>query len=338
MIIKQRDKNYFTPLTHTEYVKKRRETSKWGNAIEKRIYTPNWIDLKKEYLLGDNPDYKYVDEKYLIEDETNSQRTSILFAAGFLLFIFGGLFINFKSYNTFEYVLFGIDLALALTLIVYSFFCPSYIYIYNRLDGTVTLPLMWGMGSWTIPYKKLIYIKVMSRLGDTSLGVVHPKPWTINRGRGTVEREISMYTWFMDKNRPLPPGSAYDKFRELDYQRRKAEGFQEPLYPSDFEITEETKEQEKEKREFKYVTLDTFERETESVWYDPKKYTTWYAVPWDELFEESREDIAYQVIRFEFEDGRIVYSRSSEGGVIPKPPAHEKCTFKVVEGAGLNEI
>ncbi len=335
----QRDKKYFRPLTHTEYIKKRRENRKWGNPIEKRIYTSNnRIAVKKEYIIDKKSCYKYVDEKYLIEDETNSQREYFLFASGLLSFMLIGLFIDFKDHSISDFILYGLHLVVVLFLFIYGFFHPSYIYIYNRFDGTVSLPLMWGMGSWTIPYKKLIYIESMSRLGATNLAIVHPKPWAVNRGQGTVDGGISMHAWFMDKNRPLPPGSAYDKFRELDYQRRKAEGFQEPLYPSDFLIMEETKEHEKEKKEFKYVTLDTFERETESEWYDPKKHTTWYAVPWDELTEESREDIAYQVIRFEFEDGRIIYSRSSEEGLIPKPPAHEKFALKVIEGAGLNEI
>ncbi len=338
MSLKQRDKKYFKPLTHTEYVKKRRENRKWGNPIEIKIYTPNRIDLKKEYFLGDNPEYKYADEKYLIEDETKTQRQILLFIAGVLSFMLITFIFDFKNHTRNEYVFFAIDVTMILFLIIYSVFLPPNIYIYNRLDGTVTLPLLLSRESWTIPYKKLVYIESMSRLGTKNLAIVHPKPWAVNRGQGTVSGGISMHAWFMDKNRPLPPGSAYDKFRELDYLRRKAEGFQEPLYPSDFEITEETKEQEKEKREFKYVTLDTFEREPESEWYDPRKHITWYAVPWDELFDESREDVAYQVVRFEFEDGRIIYSRSSEGGLIPKPPAHEKCTFKAVEGAGLNDI
>ncbi len=338
MNIKQRDKNYFMPLTHTEYVKKRREKRKWGNPIEKRIYTPNRVKLEKKHIIDDSSFIKYVDEKYLVQDKTYMQRCKQLLFAGVLAFLFMGIFFDIKGYSVFELVLFGLDLVLVLSLVIYSIFMPNYVYVFNRLDGLVTLPLMWGMESWTIPYEKLVYIKSMSRLGVVNLAIVHPKPWAINRGRGLVEEEISRYAWFMDKNRPLPPGSAYDKFRELDYKRRKAEGFQEPLYPSDFLITEETKEHEKEKKEFKYVTLDTFEREPESEWYDPKKHTTWYAVPWYELTEESRKDIAYQVIRFEFEDGRIIYSRSSEEGLIPKPPAHEKCTLKVIEGAGLNEI
>ncbi|MFL0102069.1 hypothetical protein V2751_14470, partial [Tenacibaculum maritimum] len=54
----------------------------------------------------------------------------------------------------------------------------------------------------------------------------------------------SFMVWYMDKNRPLPPGSAFDAYREQDYQRRKAAGFPKPLYPSKIATPEATKEQQ----------------------------------------------------------------------------------------------
>ncbi|MFK8269443.1 hypothetical protein ACI76B_11710, partial [Capnocytophaga cynodegmi] len=51
--------------------------------------------------------------------------------------------------------------------------------------------------------------------------------------------------WYMDKNRPLPPGTAFDPYREADYQRRKAEGFPKPLYYSYVETPEATKTQQR---------------------------------------------------------------------------------------------
>ena len=51
----------------------------------------------------------------------------------------------------------------------------------------------------------------------------------------------------MDKNRPLPPGTAFDPYREKDFERRKAEGFPKPLYPSNITTNEATREQQKER-------------------------------------------------------------------------------------------
>ncbi|MDH7446814.1 hypothetical protein [Aquimarina sp. 2201CG14-23] len=54
---------------------------------------------------------------------------------------------------------------------------------------------------------------------------------------------------YMDKNRPLPSGDAFDEYRQQDYERRKAEGFPKPLYPSSIKTPEATKEQQKERLE-----------------------------------------------------------------------------------------
>lgn len=49
----------------------------------------------------------------------------------------------------------------------------------------------------------------------------------------------SYYMWYMDRNRPLPPGSLFsDEVREQDYLQRKAEGFPAPLYQSSIDTPE----------------------------------------------------------------------------------------------------
>jgi hypothetical protein len=51
----------------------------------------------------------------------------------------------------------------------------------------------------------------------------------------------------MDKNRPLPPGTAFDPYRQQDYERRKKLGFPRPLYYSNIPTPEATEEQQKER-------------------------------------------------------------------------------------------
>ena len=58
----------------------------------------------------------------------------------------------------------------------------------------------------------------------------------------------SFYTWYMDKNRPLPPGEAFDRYRDKDFERRKTEGFPNPLYPSEIKTSEKTKKQRAERK------------------------------------------------------------------------------------------
>ncbi len=60
-------------------------------------------------------------------------------------------------------------------------------------------------------------------------------------------QEWGLYVWYMDKNRPLPPGTAFDKYRQKDFERRKNEGFPRPLYPSNIPTPEATPEQQKER-------------------------------------------------------------------------------------------
>ncbi|UTD13951.1 hypothetical protein HER15_11960 [Tenacibaculum mesophilum] len=61
-------------------------------------------------------------------------------------------------------------------------------------------------------------------------------------------QEWSLYVWYMDKNRPLPPGTAFDPYRQQDFERRKALGFPRPLYKSTIPTPEFTKEQQAERR------------------------------------------------------------------------------------------
>ena len=53
--------------------------------------------------------------------------------------------------------------------------------------------------------------------------------------------------WYMDKNRPLPPGTAFDPYRKEDYKRRRGEGFPPPIYDSYIETPEDSKRQQIER-------------------------------------------------------------------------------------------
>jgi len=59
---------------------------------------------------------------------------------------------------------------------------------------------------------------------------------------------MTFITWYMDKNRPLPPNKEFDQFRIKDFERRKAEGFPKPLYPGKIKTPEATKEQQAERK------------------------------------------------------------------------------------------
>ncbi|AXT53799.1 hypothetical protein D1818_24355 [Aquimarina sp. BL5] len=133
----------------------------------------------------------------------------------------------------------------------------------NRSNGTISFPLS------IFRLKKKIYFKNIKvkrlRLLDTEgntgsdfcyLAITNYSfffrtkiykdleyPWQEN----LLLSVWSFYVWYMDKNRPLPPGDAFDEFRQQYYDRRKAAGFPKPLHPSAIKTPEATPAQQKER-------------------------------------------------------------------------------------------
>ena len=80
-----------------------------------------------------------------------------------------------------------------------------------------------------------VVAKIVSSGGRASLVFYHYNGITgtsISAGDYIPIRNWSFIVWYMDKNRNLPPGEAFDPYREKDFHRRKAEGFLPPLYKS----------------------------------------------------------------------------------------------------------
>ena len=91
-----------------------------------------------------------------------------------------------------------------------------------------------------------------SALG-TKLSIENRIPGSLLNGYWMLQRSSerkywSFMVWYMDKNRPLPPGTAFDAYRQQDFERRKAEGFPPPLYPSIFDTKEATAEQQAQRK------------------------------------------------------------------------------------------
>lgn len=88
---------------------------------------------------------------------------------------------------------------------------------------------------------------------DNTLKVINPKNISSSHkiflGINAVE-DLSLLIWYMDKNRPLPPHKVFDEYRNLDFERRKAEGFPPPLYKSKIITPEATPEQQAEREKY----------------------------------------------------------------------------------------
>ncbi len=130
--------------------------------------------------------------------------------------------------------------------------------IFNRLTGKITVPRFMWMKSITFPFNEAWASVVWGNIGDNmgaALNCGHVsnkfKGGDIGFGNsGDFEAEWSQYVWYMDKNRPLPPNKAFDKYRDIDFERRKAAGFPPPLYKSKIPTPEATPEQQKEREKY----------------------------------------------------------------------------------------
>lgn len=116
-------------------------------------------------------------------------------------------------------------------------------FIFDREKGTVTYPGFMGLRRITVPFNQAVF--TYTRLGSIyaaereKLALVHPNGLTtVIVDFEHITAFFSLYVWYMDKNRPLPPGTAFDAYRKADFLRRYREGFPEPLYPSNIEIKE----------------------------------------------------------------------------------------------------
>jgi len=153
---------------------------------------------------------------------------------------------------------------------------PEQTYVtFDRLQSLITLPKINQLDYFTIHFKHLQATRraVGARFyysGPQLHFFIEPRAWRPWRHfdyltmshQPKEPREIwSLYVWYMDKNRPLPPGDAFDEFREKDFERRKADGFPAPLFKSLVPTPEATAEQQLVREAFwkdeDYVATET---------------------------------------------------------------------------------
>ena len=117
---------------------------------------------------------------------------------------------------------------------MYQYTHPSKKIILDRLNGIITFPNVFYGKPITIPFDKVLAALKLNGMGaPVSLGFYHHKILATNIDLDySPKSSWSFIVWYMDKNRPLPPGEAFDPYREKDFHRRKAEGFLPPLYKS----------------------------------------------------------------------------------------------------------
>ena len=134
----------------------------------------------------------------------------------------------------------------------FPLFAPYKELILNREEGTISMPCAFKKENVVISFEEGDGI-VKFTAGGGSAPDVYLVFLTKNRKKGGHLSHSDIYAfwdfvvWYMDKNRPLPPGTAFDPYREADFQRRKAERFPKPLYKSYIPTPEATHRQQLER-------------------------------------------------------------------------------------------
>ncbi|WP_207176056.1 hypothetical protein [Cellulophaga sp. E16_2] len=170
---------------------------------------------------------------------------------GFILFYF----ILFKPYQSwigfFVFLIFG---GIFGFIFIYHYIAPTKHFIANRQTGKLHMPISKKKPQKIVNFNdgdgiiKSYYIDSFytSLFFQTKMGI-GPKA-AMGLADWNREDYWNFLVWYMDKNRPLPPGAAFDEYRLQDFERRKAKGFPKPLYPSDIPTPEATPEQQAERR------------------------------------------------------------------------------------------
>ena len=143
---------------------------------------------------------------------------------------------------------------IALFHLVVFFLAPVKEIVLDRLNSKITYPRLFGNKEHrTIQFDSLHVFETMTTSGDFAAtgkkirirDRKYDYTWDLESSK--PNEYWSFMVWYMDKNRPLPPGSAFDPYRKRDFERRKKEGFPKPLYASVIETPEATVAQQKER-------------------------------------------------------------------------------------------
>ena len=237
--------DYTRKITHANYHNPE-AVRKYFHRVPKNIYEkPPTFDkgFGKIYLVAEN---------FIVKTDLQDIRWVFIFLLGGV-FLFSVLIHIFSGGDSTDFF-YLIEWIAFIFFVIYGLTMPKQEAILNRIDGLITFDGFLWQDNITMPFSEVEFC--YSTGGEDlhrafQLQIMRPNKWVtfaipIFSGKDCYEG-MSFITWYMDKNRPLPPGELFDPYREADFQRRKAEGFPKPLYPSDIPTPEATPEQQAER-------------------------------------------------------------------------------------------
>ncbi len=244
------NKDFTRKVTHKDY-KNTNKLKKYYHRVVKKIYEKPKIYKNTIFSKGD---YILVNDNFIVK-KTGSMATPQVFGGGALVLALALLFIPTSDpLGKAEWFIIYLCGFLFVFFVIYGFSMPKKEHILNRKDGLITMTGFLWQKNITMEFKKVEF--AYSTGGDNLVGGFQLQTIRPNKLRtfdmfsivgAECYEQMSFITWYMDKNRPLPPNTALDKYRQQDFERRKAEGFPKPLYPSNIPTPEATPEQQAER-------------------------------------------------------------------------------------------
>ena len=188
---------------------------------------------EKNKMCKENGITRADDQFYIVDKSLYTGKMYMYIGLFFLIFAFFGAFSRdaFEISGVFFLILYFLT---GILLIVYQYTHPPQKIILDRLNGIITFPNVFYGKPITMPLDKVLAALKLNGMGaPVSLGFYHHKILATDIDLDyTPIKSWSFIVWYMDKNRPLPPGEIFDPYRQKDYERRKKEGFPKPLYQS----------------------------------------------------------------------------------------------------------
>jgi len=242
--------DYTRPITHENYGKGEVGLKNYYHKVNKTIsQAPMPVSIKEVEKGGI---FTFLSDEFITKPDVSYLLPLIVGAGALLPLVLIFVFVK-EKWDTPTTIFVVICCILLIFSIIYYFTKPKKEQIINRRDGLVTMQGALYQPNVTMRFKDVVFCYSTGGedgIGSFKLQVIRPNNYTFalfSAGSADCYNDMSFFTWYMDKNRPLPPGTAFDSYRKKDFERRKTEGFPKPLYPSNIPTPEATKEQQAER-------------------------------------------------------------------------------------------
>ncbi len=218
----------YRKVTHTHYTGVQKLIDKNTRRGLQKVIVP-----LSEFFYKSKMGHPVINDEY-IQLKVNTLATPIVGGGVALVFVFLGTYDLLKD-GVFEpagIYIYIVAWLLFLLFIAYYFTMPKKEIILDRLNGTITFPgWMWNKNI-TMPFNNIKFTHTTggsNMVGAYQLVILRPDK------AGSIlhfpfpgidcYQDLAYLTWYMDKNRPLPPKKEFASYRQKDFERRKTAKF-----------------------------------------------------------------------------------------------------------------